>query len=162
MKQKILIPLLVLTSVGFAGRAIAHGVVMEYQTTQAIQIQASFDTGEPMDDAQVAVYSPDNPSEPWMRGTTDAEGRFIFAPDASQAGNWEVQVRQAGHGDIISIPVEAGAIASSENASSENGSSGASAPTGTDAISPIQKAAMGGAVIWGLVGTALFFSRGKK
>lgn len=88
-----------------SGVAQAHGVKLEYQNTQAIQIQAAYDTGEPLAQAQVAVFAPDDPAKPWLTGTTDDQGRFVFTPDEAQTGGWEVQVRQAGHGDIVTIPL---------------------------------------------------------
>ena len=177
--------LLPLVLLGVAERAIAHGVVLEYNATQAYEVTAAYDTGEPMAEAQVAVFSPDEPSEPWMVGTTDAEGRFLFTPPSP--GNWEVQVRQAGHGDLVVIAVEGEAIASAPTAESE--ASGAEAADSTDtpgvdteaateapattqtqgeqgnsgssspSITGLQRGLMAGSVVWGFVGTALFFSQ---
>ncbi len=158
MKRILIVPLAIASlaglSVGVPGllqpfRANAHGVEMEYQATQAIQITANFDTGEPMVEAQVAVFSPENPSAPWMTGTTNEQGRFVFVPDDAVTGNWEVQVRQAGHGDIISIPVADGGV--TQESSLTGGG-----------LSMVQKAVMAGAVIWGFVGTALYFSPRKS
>jgi nickel transport protein len=133
-----------LWTIGGLTKTLAHGVAIEYRATQAYEIQAAYDTGAPMVDAQVAIYSPDEPSEPWLTGTTDAEGRFIFSP--SRAGHWEVQIRQAGHGDVLVIPVADGATRSG----------------GTVPYTPLQKSLMIGSVLWGCLGTALFFSRGIK
>lgn len=157
--RKTVLPLLsLLCIVGWQSRATAHGVAIEYQATQAYEINAAYDTGEPMSNAQVAVFSPNDPAKPWLTGTTDAEGRFVFSPSA--AGNWEVQVRQAGHGDILVIPVEDGAT---PMASATNDAENTSVATGViDSYTPLQKGLMIGAVIWGCVGTALFFARGKK
>ncbi len=44
---------------------------------------------------------------PWLTGICDQQGRFSFTPDPDLPGTWDVQVRQAGHGDIIHIPVGA-------------------------------------------------------
>ena len=128
-----------------AGAALAHGANIE--VGRGFQIRATYDNGEPMDNAQVLVYAPDNLEEPWQEGSTDDEGRFTFVPDPQQPGNWEVTVRQAGHGDIATIPV--GGSASSDAANVEA------------SLSPVQQWVTIGAVIWGFVGTALFFSRGK-
>ena len=135
--------------------AIAHGTKIEYRTTQALEVQATYESGEPMANAQVTIYSPENPSDPWLTGTTDDQGRFMFMPDSTMVGNWDVQIRQAGHGDIVSIPL-AGIDGS--------GTSFASTVRGTsEALSPLQKIVMAGVVIWGLLGTALFFSsRARK
>jgi nickel transport protein len=170
---------------GVTERAIAHGVVLEYNTTQAYAVTATYDTGRPMVEAQVAVFSPENPSEPWMVGTTDAEGRFLFTPPSP--GNWEVQVRQAGHGDLVVIAVEGEAIAAAPTAESESPSleatdamdapgvdaetaMGSPATTSTlgepsnngsssPPITGLQRGLMAGSVVWGFVGTALFFSQ---
>ncbi|NJM87901.1 MAG: carboxypeptidase regulatory-like domain-containing protein [Hydrococcus sp. RU_2_2] len=149
---------------GWQGRTLAHGVSINYAITQAIAIQAAYDTGEPMAKAQVIVYAPDNPSTPWQKGMTDEKGKFIFIPDRAKAGNWEVTVRQAGHGDVIVIPVE------SQTASNASPTLPTSKPPETKqatssspgTLTPLQKGLMSGSVIWGFVGTALFFARRKK
>lgn len=131
-------------------RALAHGVAIEYKTTQALEIQANYDTGEPMRGAQVTVYAPDK-DEPWLKGQTDDRGRFTFTPDASLPGNWEIKVRSAGHGDIVTIPVGA-----------THGATHTVVPTsGSIGYTPLQKGVMTASVVWGLIGTALFFWRRK-
>jgi nickel transport protein len=132
-----LIPFLLIS---WQGRSSAHGIQVNYQTTQAIRIQAAYDTGEPMIDAQVSVYAPNNLQTPWRQGQTDGLGHFSFSPDPTLTGNWEVKVGQAGHGDILVIPI---------------GTEVATQPT----KSLLQKLLITGSVIWGCVGTALFFSR---
>ncbi|MGF1496695.1 MAG: carboxypeptidase regulatory-like domain-containing protein [Elainellaceae cyanobacterium] len=167
MKRTLLIPLLLWAGVALAPRAIAHGTQIEYRTTQALEVQASYDTGKPMANAQVVVYAPDNPAEPWLTGTTDEQGRFTFTPDPSLPGQWDVQVRQAGHGDIVSIPLgepvaeaaETGGDAAEAEAAVAMVSNSVSGSTELD---PLQKAVMAGAVIWGFIGTALFFMARKK
>ena len=96
-----------------------------------------------MDGAQVVVFAPDAPSTPWLTGVCDDEGRFTFTPDSEKPGTWDVQVRQAGHGDIVHIPVGGDTVVSG----------------GTDDYSVLQIVLMAGCVIWGGVGTALYFSR---
>lgn len=166
MKQYLL-PLIVLGGIGWQTEAIAHGVAIQYQSTQAYEIRAVYDSGEPMAEAQVAVFAPSNPAEPWLQGTTDQAGRFLFTPNAS--GNWEVQVRQAGHGDIVTIPVARadatrpdGSDAAAANPSPDTVVASSNAIAKSTSYSPLQKGLMMGSVIWGCLGTALFFSRGKK
>jgi nickel transport protein len=110
-------------------------------------LQASYDDGKPMIDAQVVVYAPSEPSKPWLKGKTDAQGKFVFTPDSSLVGNWEVKVRRAGHGDIITIPVgqtlALGQISSAAD------------------YTPLQKMLMSLSTVWGFVGTALFFAQKK-
>lgn len=151
---------------GWMPRALAHGSTIQFRTTQAIEIQAHYDGGTPMSEAQVAVYAPSDPTTPWMQGVTDEEGRFTFTPDLEQPGYWDVKVRQAGHGSIASIPVgEAAetAIAAEDAAAAPAEAATAVAPaqwSGRD-YTPLQKWTMAAAGIWGFVGTALFFTRRK-
>ena len=160
----------------------AHGAKLEYQPINGIEIQARYDSGEPMSAAQVNVYAPNNPSEPWQTGTTDDEGRFVFTPDPSQPGNWEVMVRQAGHGDLLVVPVAGNsatatsatgdsATGTTEGTTGNAGESGESREANRPAVlanSDAPRAAgvplwvSMAAMVWGFVGTALFFARGKR
>jgi len=123
--------------------ALAHGVNIQYSSDTEITIVAKYDSGEPMAGAQVAVYAPDDPSTPWLTGLCDDEGRFSFTPDASKPGTWDVQVRLAGHGGMIHIPVGEGTAGSG----------------GVGGYSYLQIALMAACVIWGCIGTALYFRR---
>lgn len=148
---------------GWAVPAIAHGVTVEHRQVSSVEIEARFETGEPMANAQVLVYAPGNPTEPWQQGNTDDQGRFKFAPDAAQPGNWEVMVRQAGHGVLTTIPVAESAAASpapDPGAEAEVSSNSLISPN--TGLSPVQRGVTIGAVIWGFIGTALFFARGKR
>ena len=145
MKWKLLVALSTfLLALGLAATASAHGVKIEYQINVAVEVLAAYDTGEPMSGAQVAVYAPDDPSTPWLTGVCDEEGRFTFTPDPAKPGTWDVQVRQAGHGDMVHIPI-------GEDV----------AMSGSTGYTPLQIVLMGACVVWGFVGTALFFSRGR-
>jgi nickel transport protein len=127
--------------------ALAHGAHIQARSASGIEIQAAYDTGEPMAEAQVQVYAPDDPQTPVFSGVTDAEGRYVFVPD--QPGNWEISVRQAGHGDIAVVPVaESGAIAEGF--------------TNSEGLTPLQRVIVAAAVTWGCLGTALYFRRGKR
>lgn len=122
----------------------AHGAKIEV-SPQAVEIVATFDTGEPMDNAQVTVYAPDTPDTPWRTGQTDSEGRFLFTPDIGIAGGlWEVTVRKAGHGQTTSFALGEGVDLR------------ATTPSITQ--SAVQKWFSIAAIIWGFIGTALFFS----
>lgn len=145
-----LIPILViifLFVLGVPVTAFAHGVKVTYKTKSAVEIRATYDTGKPLSEGQVTIFAPDNPSKPWSKGKTDKNGYFTFAPDYSKPGTWDVQVRRAGHGGMIHIPVEKG------TATSQSESTG---------FSWWQIVLMAVCVVWGLVGTALFFSRRKS
>ncbi len=121
----------------------AHGAEIKYKTSTGIDIIATFDSGDPMAEAQVLVYSPDDPSTPWLTGTCDEKGRFSFALDASISGTWDIQVRQAGHGHMIHIEMKDNAIVSGSSSGYSIG----------------QIIIMSGCVIWGIIGTALYFQR---
>ncbi|MDX2244083.1 MAG: carboxypeptidase-like regulatory domain-containing protein [Leptolyngbyaceae cyanobacterium bins.302] len=146
---KIGFPVLLLGTLGQAGSAIAHGVEMQYQTTQAIALQAKYDTGAPFANAQVSVYAPDSDA-PWLKGTTNSEGQFTFTPDASKPGTWQVKVRSAGHGEILNIPVSAAQATATTPANPGTG------------YTSLQKGVMAASVIWGAIGTALFFWGRKR
>jgi nickel transport protein len=191
-KLQYVLPFALLSGLGWQAQALAHGVMIDYATTQAIEITALYDTGEPMANAQVVVYAPNDPSTPWMTGSTTESGSFTFSPDPTQSGNWEVAVRQAGHGEILSIPFEpeasatqpqdssqpsaarsTGESSTGESSTGENGLTADAPNTRTESaqvgqartsagLSPMQRALMAGSAIWGFVGTALFFMRGKK
>ena len=123
--------------------AYAHGVIVDYTVDTAIKIVARYDTGEPMAGAQVVVYAPDDPATPWLTGVCDDEGCFTFTPDASKPGTWVVQVRKAGHGGMVHIPVGGGVAATA----------------GAGGFSVLQIVLMSACVIWGFVGTAFYFWR---
>lgn len=148
---------------GWALPAIAHGVTVEHRQVSSVEINAQFETGEPMADAQVLVYAPNQLAEPWQQGTTDDQGRFSFTPDAAQPGSWEVMVRQAGHGVVTIIPV---AAPSPENSAFDPGTEAEADPNSlispSTGLSPVQQGITIGSVIWGFIGTALFFARGKR
>jgi nickel transport protein len=143
MRQSLFIILVaILVIVGVVTPVSAHGAKIEYTVSMAVQIQAAYDSGEPMAGGQVTVYAPNDPATPWLKGECDEEGRFIFTPDPAIPGTWDVQVRQAGHGDIVHIPL------GEEMALSGGGG-----------FTTLQIVLMSASVIWGLVGTALYFRR---
>lgn len=142
MKQKLILPLSLLLVFGLATTVSAHGAKIEYTLHTTVEIRAAYDNGEPMGGAQVTVYAPNDPSTPWFSDVCDQQGRFTFTPDPAIPGTWDVQARQAGHGDIIHISI------------GEDG-----ATSGSTGYTTLQTVLMGACVIWGLVGTALFFSR---
>ncbi len=130
---------------------LAHGAKIQYRQTEAISIQATYDDGTPMDKAQVVVYAPSDLTTPWLTGVTNEEGYFSFVPDGDISGNWDVKVRQSGHGDIISIPITEGKLSADANGEMPLSDAGN--------YSPLQKIVMAAAGVWGFIGTALFFSR---
>lgn len=162
----------------------AHGIHVTHAAGEAVRVTASFDSGEPMVAAQVSVFAPGDLETPWMTGTTDPAGQFAFVPDMTQTGRWEVQVRLAGHGEIVYVPVDEGAVATDLSPSHASASTTASADAGSElgeasvrrspsltAASPprspvglsiSQKLAMGAVFAWGCLGTALYAKRGTR
>jgi nickel transport protein len=126
--------------------AWSHGANLDYHLAPSVEIQAHYDSGEPMVKAQVAVFAPADSANPWQTGITDDQGGFRFQPDPTQPGNWEVQVRQAGHGDVVVIPLKA------------EGTDLSQEPEGAT-LSLGQRLTMIGLGLWGCLGTGLFFSR---
>lgn len=144
---------------------VGHGAIAT--VTRTFSVEAHYVSGEPMAMAQVVVYSPENPDEPWTTGQTDAAGTFEFNPDTD--GNWDVVIRQAGHGTTVNVPVETPILTQIEaNTSHQSRSQSVAAPTAALVSSseplthPLQRWASAGAALWGLFGTVLFFSRGKQ
>ena len=168
---------LIVTSVVYSLPSFAHNTIIEYQATEAISIEAKFDNGQPMTNAQVVVYAPDKPSQPWQKGSTDEQGKFSFIPDYSKLGNWSVKVRSAGHGNVVNIPIKSQLsltsevetnslpqttkVTSEQESKVETYSSSLSADTNAP-LSLSQKLLMAMMGSWGFVGTALFFSRKNK
>jgi len=97
MKGKLVLVVMALLVLSGGGTALAHGAKIEYTLSTAVELVATYDTGEPLAGGQVTVYAPDDPATPWLTGVCDDEGRFVFTPDPGKAGSWDVQVRQAGH-----------------------------------------------------------------
>ncbi|MBE9128911.1 carboxypeptidase-like regulatory domain-containing protein [Coleofasciculus sp. LEGE 07092] len=162
VKFKFFLPLLFLSVIGWSAKASAHGTDIEYQKVQAVQIDAIYAGGQPMGNAQVTVYAPDDPSTPWTTGITDEEGQFTFVPDPSQPGDWEVKVRQAGHGDLITVPVGDSTQAAIATQEGGGNSEGLSWLDYSQDSTLVQKALLSAAGGWGFFGTALFFARRRK
>ncbi len=151
---------LVIANSAIADSVLAHGANIKHQQTPAIVIKAAFDDGTPMANAQAIVYSPDDPANPWLKGTTDSEGKFTFVPESQVSGNWDVKVRQAGHGDIASISLEQENSTSDTNSNTKENKAGIRA--NLEEIMPLQKLLMISTTVWGFIGTALFFARNKQ
>jgi len=134
---------------------LAHGSVIEHRQANAIEIRASYDNGDPMAEAQVTVYAPDEPTDPWLKGTTAEDGTFAFVPDPNLEGDWDVRVRKAGHGELISIPSEDSQSSRSQSVQSNNNWQGGG-------YTRLQKALMAALGVWGFIGTALFFARNRS
>lgn len=125
----------------------AHAALLSAETVDAIALYARYDTGEAMMQAQVIIYSPADPTTVWSRGTTDDDGRYLFVPDPDVAGRWTIQVRQAGHGAMVHVETA--------------GEAGDAVVSGPQEQSTLQRLVMVGLVVWGALGTALYFRRGR-
>lgn len=138
----------------------SHGAIAT--VTRTFTVEARYASGKPMAEAQVVVYSPDDLEQPWSTGMTNRAGLFEFSPDTD--GNWEVIIRQAGHGTSVTVPVEAVETEITE-VETPAPATIAKPPTpisqSAPQNSPLQRWASAGAGLWGLIGTVLFFSRGK-
>lgn len=143
----------VLLMLGMGSSVWAHGVEMTYQSKSVIEVQARYSSGNPMVNAQVSVYSPTDPTTAWQTGITDAQGLFSFTPGPDQPGLWEVTIRQAGHGSVMSIPIQN--LIPAEDPSDPVQHS-------TSWKAPLEKGVLAASILWGCVGTALFFSRSKS
>jgi nickel transport protein len=131
--------------------AMAHAALVEARLVPGILVEAVYDTGEPMVGAQVTVYGPTDPTQPRMTGLTDTSGRFGFVPTPADAGSWAVQVRQAGHGGMAYLRIDGHA-----------GPAAGPVETSTSRMSMSQRLVMGFSVVWGFIGTALFFARRRS
>jgi nickel transport protein len=131
-----------------AGPALAHGAVVDAVPTGAVAVQARYDTGEPMAGAQITIYAPDDPVRPWAVAVADADGQFLFQPDADRTGRWAIQARQAGHGAMGYVEVTAG-----------NDAVVVAAPE--VGLTLAQRLLMLASVGWGCVGTAAYFVRSR-
>ncbi len=182
---------------------LAHGVRIDHTidaTSGAITVMAAFDTGEVLNEAAVVIFAPNDLINPWSTGVMDENGSYIFTPDYSIEGFWDIQVRKAGHGGLINIEITADmmpdptnsitATPNEDNARTitlsnssqvtiisdidftvdgdtvvfETDPSTVQSVTGTQPTSGFTTAQiiiMSVSVIWGFVGTALYFMRRK-
>jgi nickel transport protein len=127
--------------------AFGHGTVVEADLAQAISVTARYDSGTPMMKARVTVFAPDDPTQPWLTGRTDSDGRFLFMP-GDQTGRWAIEVRQAGHGATAYIYAERTGVHVADRQ-----------PAGS---SPAQRLLMVASVLWGCIGTALYAMHRRK
>lgn len=155
---------LVATIAATATAAIAHGANIVIKDVRAYEIEAVYDSGEPMIEAQVSVFGSENPQVPIETGITDEQGRWVWIAD--QPGNWTFQVRQAGHGGLANLEVfaqgEAVDLVSPDGTianDSESSQALAAHQTRGAAASPMPRWIAIGSILWGAIGTALFFSR---
>jgi nickel transport protein len=140
---------------------VAHGadvvvtVSRKVEVKLTVVVEATFHSGRPMAGAQVTVFAPDAPEQPWLVGECDEGGRFEFAPPSDRTGKWDIRVMQRGHGGRVAVEVTGEGEAAGPSSVRAEASS-------TAHLTPLQKTVMAVSVIWGLLGTALFFSRRRR
>ena len=123
------------------GSLLAHGVDL-LVIEGGSGIEARYDSGQPISDAEVEVYSPADPDTIFQAGSTDKNGRFLFFPDSD--GEWKIKINDGmGHGGTRSIIIKDSEIV--VNAEGEN-------PPGRSI-----KILSGLSVIFGITGILFFF-----
>lgn len=132
----------------FQGAAEAHGVKYDILEATPIALQASYDSGQPIPHAKVLVYAPGK-SESDHESASDGNGVFCFLPD--KAGEWKIEMSdRLGHGIRVSLNID-------KDLNVEDLKEESKATLGLK-----QKLIMAFCVIWGALGTALFFKRKGK
>lgn len=128
------------------GNAYSHGTEYEIIRSELVVIRASLDTGEAMAESDVLIFAPGE-TDVSDKTITDKDGVFSFLPD--KPGTWIIQVRgKEGHGLRINLDIdESLKLAADQNLSS--------------AIPLLQKIVMVICVLWGFIGTFLYFKRRK-
>jgi len=96
---------------GGATPAWAHAAQTDYfvdlfASELQLEFTASFSTGEPMADADVIVYAPEDRETPWQEAETDADGHYTFKPDPELVGDWRIEFEKEGHADIRIVPID--------------------------------------------------------
>ena len=124
-----------------------HGANLYWEMQgDSVFVTATFDDGTPMDAAQVTVFSGAAPTVPYTSGIADENGRFAFVPNPDLSLTWDVQARKAGHGDMIHFSL----TEESEVTDAQKG------------FTTLQVTIMSVSVVWGFIGTALFFYTKRK
>lgn len=105
-KQFFVLLLVLVSLLGFPSQALAHGVETNYQLKiQSLEMQSLFSTGEAFQDAPVIVHPPVGSDYAPIEGRTNEQGMFVFEPDYSVPGEWEVEIGEDSHWDMLVIPV---------------------------------------------------------
>lgn len=142
---------------GAHGARVEAVVVRNVEVSHRVDVRATYHSGRPMAGAGVSVFAPRDAESPWLTGVCDDSGSFSFEPPPEMSGEWVVRVVHQGHGGVVTIGIEPAAAG-------DGGAAPAPAVVRAEAsssphLSTLQRVLMGACVVWGLVGTALFFSR---
>ncbi|MEA5535680.1 hypothetical protein [Crocosphaera sp. XPORK-15E] len=90
---------------GISSETLAHTMQTNYLFSDKLEFQTVYSTDEVAKNADVIIFAPNDTEKPWLESTTDEQGRFAFLPDTSIPGDWEVQIIDEGHGEILIVPV---------------------------------------------------------
>ena len=124
----------------------SHGTKYEIVNSGKIGVKAMYDSGDAIADADVLLFPPGS-SASGASIKTDKTGVFYFTPD--KPGTWTFQVRDtSGHGMRINLQIDESL---SVNGKTKLGSG----------HKMVQKIVMSLSIIWGAIGTALYF-KGRK
>jgi len=131
------------------GSLHAHGTHSEIISDGLIGVRAFFQDGTPIAHAEATIFPP-AAQTPSHKTVTDSNGVVCFRPD--NPGTWTVRIsNNKGHGVRIKVDVKDHQIAQGVDTDRHGGR-----PT------YIQMVITGLAVIWGFVGTALYFRQRKS
>ena len=123
----------------------AHGTDYEVYTNGIVGIKAMYDTGVVMENSSVLIFAP-NEADVFIETVTDKNGFVCFKPD--RPGTWILQVRGDGvHGMRINLNIDENMLIMKEEDNSAE---------------YVQKIIMAICVVFGLIGTALFFKTKKE
>jgi len=129
----------------FAMPLFAHGTKFT-MSVDGYNIHAMFEDGTPIKNGKVLIFKPGE-VKPYKKIKTDENGFFNFIVKGKQKGLWIMQILDdTGHGLRINLPIDSNGFLSGSK----------KIEMGT---SYIQKILMALAIVWGFVGTALYFKR---
>lgn len=123
---------------------LAHGLLYDLKMGKTLIIKVGYDGGEPMSYSEIKIYSPDGDKLEYQNGFTDANGNFAFIPN--RAGKWKIVISD-GMGHVFSKDLMV--------------NEGIKIEAITQGLGPWQKLIIAISIVWGLIGTALYFKRVK-
>jgi nickel transport protein len=104
-----------------APRVEAHGTAHRVvRNGTAVTVESFYSDKEPMQYAEVLVFSPSDRKVEYQNGRTDRNGRFAFFPD--RQGTWRIEVND-GMGHLMKADIEVTATGE-PGTGSGNGSAG--------------------------------------
>jgi nickel transport protein len=129
----------------FTLNMFSHGVSTKIINKGIVGIRFAYEGGNPFSNVKVKIYSPDDASTPFIVASTDTAGYVYFAP--TKRGEWIIVAKdEGGHAKRVNLNVD-------ESFAVQSAASGN--------LNSLQKLILGIAVVWGFIGTALFFKSRK-